>query len=103
VFKNSAYDLRRYKKLQMFVHAEKLVVDTTTPEDGDLTIFIRLGSDYRNNYYEYEIPLKITPEGQYSTNSNTDREIVWPKENLLNLSLDLLTSLKLNRNKEELL
>ncbi|MBF6596985.1 MAG: cell surface protein SprA [Fermentimonas sp.] len=103
VFKNSAYDLRRYKKLQMFVHAEKLVDDPTTPEDGDLTIFIRLGSDYRNNYYEYEIPLKITPEGQYSTNSNTDREIVWPKENLLNLSLDLLTSLKLNRNKEELL
>ena len=103
VYKNSAYDLRRYKRLQMFVHAEKLVDDPTSPEDRDLTMFIRLGSDYRNNYYEYEIPLKITPEGQYSTHSNTDREIVWPKENMLNIPLDLLTSLKLNRNKEELL
>ena len=101
VYKNSTYDLRRYKKLQMFVHAEELVDDPISPEDGDLTVFIRLGSDYRNNYYEYEIPLKITPEGQYSTHNNTDREMVWPKENMLNLSLDLLTSLKLNRNREE--
>ena len=103
VYKNSAYDLRRYKRLQMFVHAEKLVDDPISLDDGDLTIFIRLGSDYRNNYYEYEIPLKITPDGQYSTYSNTDRETVWPKENMLNLPLDLLTSLKLNRNKEVLL
>lgn len=103
IYKNSAYDLRRYKRLQMFVHAEKLIEDPTLPEDGEMTIFIRLGSDYRNNYYEYEIPLSFTPEGQYSSHNNTDREMVWPKENMFNLSLELLTSLKLNRNREELL
>ena len=103
VYKNSAYDLRRYKRLQMFIHAERLIDNPTSPEDGEVTIFIRLGSDYRNNYYEYEIPLRITPEGKYSTHSNTDREIVWPEENMLNIPLELLTSLKLNRNKEELL
>jgi hypothetical protein len=102
IYKNSAYDLRRYKRLQMFVHAEKLIDEITPPEDSEITLFLRLGSDYRNNYYEYEIPLRITPEGHYSAHSNSDREIVWPKENMINLPLELLTSLKLNRNREEL-
>lgn len=103
IYKNSTYDLRRYKRLQMFVHAENTTDTPTSLENGELTVFMRLGSDYSNNYYEYEIPLKITPEGQYSSHSNTDREIVWPKENMFNFPIQLFTSLKLNRNKEELL
>ena len=102
IYKNSSYDFRRFKRLQMFVHAERLVDDISVTEDGEMSLFIRLGSDFQYNFYEYEIPLKITPEGQYSTYSNTDKEIVWPKENMLNLPLELLTSLKLNRNREEL-
>ncbi len=101
VYKSSAYDLRRFKHLQMFVHAETLQEDAGAG-DGDLSIFIRLGTDYRNNYYEYEIPLRYTPEGMYSSHSNEDREAVWPMENMFNFPLDLFTSLKLNRSKEVL-
>ena len=53
VYKNTGYDLRRYKRLQMFTHAERLQdEDGTHTGNGDLSVFIRLGTDYRNNYYE---------------------------------------------------
>ncbi|WP_169337977.1 cell surface protein SprA [Proteiniphilum acetatigenes] len=101
VYKGSMYDLRRYKRLQMFVHAERLPEDPGTLQDGDLSIFLRLGSDYRNNYYEYEIPLRLTPEGQYSSNNLPDQEKVWPGENMLDFPLTLLTNLKLARNADK--
>lgn len=53
--------MRQYKRLQMFAHAEALPDLSTDPQDGELSVFIRLGSDYRSNYYEYEIPLTLTP------------------------------------------
>ena len=101
VYKNSMYDLRRYKRLQMFVHAERLPQDPGTLQDGDLSIFLRLGSDYRNNFYEYEIPLHLTPEGQYSTNNPSDQEKVWPQGNMFDFPLELLTNLKLERNADK--
>ena len=101
VYKSSMQDLRRYKRLQMFVHAESLPGDPGTLQDGDLSIFLRIGSDYRNNFYEYEIPLRLTPEGRYSTNIPGDREVVWPRENMFDFPLELLTSLKLLRNAEK--
>lgn len=101
VYRNVGYDMRRFKKLQLFVHAEALPEDAQDLKDGDLSVFLRLGSDYRNNYYEYEIPLEITPAGQYSTNRDTDREMVWKSGNMFNFALKLLTDLKLNRNAEK--
>ena len=98
IYKSSMFDLRRYKRLQMFVHAERLPDLSEAPEEGDLAIFLRLGSDYRNNYYEYEIPLCITPEGKYSSNNAADKEAVWPRSNMFDFPLDLLTDLKLRRN-----
>ena len=44
----------------MYVHAEA-GPDGTPLNDDDLTCFIRLGNDFENNYYEYEIPMKVTP------------------------------------------
>jgi len=99
VYKNTNLDLRQYKRLQMFVHANHLLPNTTNLEDNQLAVFIRLGSDYKSNYYEYEIPLKLTPEGHYSWNVLGDRPKVWPEENMLDISLDLLTQLKKARNK----
>ncbi len=52
--------MRIYKRLQMWVHAEALIDNITSLRNGDLSIFIRLGSDVKNNYYEYEIPLELT-------------------------------------------
>jgi cell surface protein SprA len=101
IYKNTGYDMRRYKRLQMFVHAEQLTEDPGSLDDGDLSVFIRMGSDYMNNYYEYEIPLVITPEGQYSSNSEEDRMKVWPASNMFNFPLELLTSLKTERNLSE--
>lgn len=101
IYKNSMYDMRRYKRLQMFVHAEQLPEVPGTLQDGDLSIFLRLGSDYRDNFYEYEIPLRITPEGQYSTNSPTGQKTVWPLENMFDFPLELFTGLKLERNAEK--
>ncbi len=98
VYRNTAYDTRRHKRLQMFVHAEQVLDDPGTLQNGDLAIFLRLGSDYRDNYYEYEIPLHITPEGQYSTYNPIDQEAVWPNENRFDFPLELLTRLKLERD-----
>lgn len=98
VYKNTYYDMRRYKRLQLFTHAEELINGTTLSK-GDLTVFIRLGSDYKNNYYEYEIPLTITPAGSY--NNTSHRSIVWPADNMFDISLDLLKDIKLHRNKEK--
>ncbi len=98
IYRNRSYDMRRHKRLQMFVHAERLKEDVGTLSDGDMTIFLRIGSDFRDNYYEYEIPLRITPEGQYSTHNARDREIVWPAENRFDFSLELLTGMKLERD-----
>ncbi|MGM9705863.1 MAG: cell surface protein SprA, partial [Prevotella sp.] len=54
VYKNTTLDLRQYKRLQMFVHANSLDPNTTSLQDNQLALFVRLGSDYKSNYYEYE-------------------------------------------------
>ncbi len=60
-YKSISMDFRRYKKLKMEIHAEEIEGDPL--KDDELYFFIRLGSDYNNNYYEYELPLKLTPPG----------------------------------------
>ena len=101
VYKSTAYDLRRYKRLQMFAHAEAPIDESKTLSNGDFSVFIRLGSDYKNNYYEYEVPLDLTPHSTilYNTNNSADQEKVWPLNNTLNFKLETLTDLKLERNK----
>ena len=100
VYKNTHYDLRQYKHMQMFVHANHLIPDMTSLKDNELAVFIRLGSDYKNNYYEYEIPLKLTADrNTYSRYSTADRRQVWPEENMLDIDLDVFTTLKKDRNK----
>ena len=100
VYKNSTLDLRQYKRIQMFTHANALEQNATNLKNDQLAVFIRLGSDYKNNYYEYEIPLKLTePRNNYNRNSSADRKLVWPEENMLNVNLSVFTSLKKERNK----
>ncbi|WP_301827750.1 cell surface protein SprA [uncultured Parabacteroides sp.] len=99
VYKNTNYDLRQYKRLQLFTHAEAPKLDVNDLADGDLAVFIRLGSDYKNNYYEYEVPLELTPHGEYNYNNTEHQQIVWPAENMLNFRLEVLTDLKLERNR----
>ena len=99
VYKNTNLDLRRYKHLQMFTHANSLMGETPV-EDGQVSLFIRLGSDYKSNFYEYEVPLTITPAKKYADNTSNAR-IVWPEDNMVDIDLSLLTDVKRNRNKQK--
>ena len=98
VYKNCNYDMRQYKHLQMYVHANALAENVTATTDGECSVFIRLGSDYKSNYYEYEVPLKLTPAGYYDTYSAQGCLTVWPSENMVDINFDIFTSLKKLRN-----
>ena len=101
VYKNTMLDLRQYKRLQMFVHANALEQNTTNLQDDQLAVFIRLGSDYKSNYYEYEIPLKLTPAGVYNRLLLADCKAVWPEDNMLDVGLSVFTTLKKERNRQK--
>ncbi len=101
VYKNCKYDMRQYKHLQLFTHANALINDVTDLQDGEVSVFLRLGSDYKSNYYEYEVPLTLTPEGTYDGYSTAGCLAVWPEENMIDINLDILTNLKKERNKQK--
>lgn len=101
VYKNMHLDMRQYKHLQMFVHANALTENVTETENNQTSLFVRIGSDYRNNFYEYEIPLQLTPEGHYDTYSAQQCRAVWPEENMLDIDLSLLTNVKVARNRDK--
>ncbi len=101
VYKNCKYDMRQYKHLQLFVHANALINDATNLQDGETSVFLRLGSDYKSNFYEYEVPLTLTPEGNYDTYSSAGCKAVWPEENMIDIDFDILTDLKKERNKQK--
>ena len=98
VYKKSNLDIRQYERIQLYIHAEAPEFDATSLKDNDLSLFIRLGSDYKSNYYEYEVPLSITPHGSYDGNSTAAASIVWPQENMIDIPLSKLTNIKVKRN-----
>ena len=99
VYKNTTLDLRQYKHIQMFVHANAMEQNITSLADKQLAVFVRLGSDYKSNYYEYEIPLTLTQPGRYDRYSPQDCRAVWPEENMLDVPLSVFTALKKARNR----
>jgi len=98
VYKTMNKDLRHYKHLQMFIHANAMEGDNLL-EDNQMSVFIRMGSDYKSNYYEYEIPLTLTPAGHYDTYTTQGCKAVWPDENMLDIDFSVFTNLKHERNK----
>ncbi len=97
-YKNIYMDFRQYKRLRLEVHAEE--IEGYPLENGELQFFIRMGSDYKFNYYEYEVPLKLTDHGTYRGDVLQDRLEVWPDENRINIPLTLFTDAKQVRNAE---
>ncbi|MCB7482391.1 cell surface protein SprA [Christiangramia sediminis] len=87
VYKNFQIDMRQYKNLEMFLHAESLV-NKQPLKDGQLVAFVRMGTDFTDNFYQIEIPLSPTLFGA------TTPEEIWPEINRLNLELDLLQQIK---------
>lgn len=96
IFKNVELDTRMFNNIKMNVHAEQL--NNVPLKDGDLTLFFRVGTDYNNNFYEYELPLKLTPKGVYQATSADDRAVVWPYENEVNFKFDDISLTKDARN-----
>lgn len=92
VFKWSNVDLRVFERLQMFVHAEQRTGETDW-DNGEVTAFIRIGRDFVNNYYEYEIPLTLSDPDLGQTQEN-----IWPDVNQFDFPLELLTDIKQQRN-----
>ncbi|MBC7641417.1 MAG: cell surface protein SprA, partial [Flavobacterium sp.] len=90
VFKNVSVDMRQYKRLQMFLHSEALPQPVLPQlQDKEMIGFIRFGNDFTQNFYQVEIPLKITNPNAQSA------EEIWPEENQMDLKLALLTQLKI--------
>ena len=98
VYKKSNLDIRQYERIQLYIHAEAPELEATQLANNDLSLFVRLGSDYKSNYYEYEVPLTITPHGSYDGNSSAAAAIVWPQENMIDIPLTKLTGVKVRRN-----
>lgn len=97
VFKNIEFDMRNYNRLKMFAHAEDAgnPLSASALKDGDLTLLIRMGSDYEQNFYEYEIPLAVTDV----LNPTTDPDLIWPEANNVDFALDDLKEVKLARDR----
>jgi cell surface protein SprA len=100
IFKTVNLDMRYFSKLKMFVHGEQAVCDMgyEPVQDDELTVFIRLGSDFRNNFYEYEIPLKISTDVTIPYNDDRYPRVVWPEANDFSIDFELLKQMKLERN-----
>ncbi|RAU82625.1 cell surface protein SprA [Pontibacter arcticus] len=91
VYKNLSIDMLIYKRLKLFIHAE-----TSNPEvtqNDDMQAFIRIGTDYTQNYYEYVVPLKLTPQGSISPSE------IWPLENEIDVALQDFVDAKVARNR----
>lgn len=91
VYKNLNIDLRQYKKLKMFIHAESSQEVSNNLSNGDLIGFLRLGTDFDDNYYQIEIPLSPT---SITGSNRLSAEDVWPEENDIDVSLDILSRIK---------
>jgi len=87
-YKNVTADLINYGTVKMFFSASSI-----DAKDDELRGFIRFGTDFAANYYEIEVPLKISPPDAISA------EEVWPVENEINISLNDLYQIKSLRNK----
>ena len=96
VFKNVSVDMRQFKKLKMFLHAESLPNEIALRDD-QMVGFIRFGNDFTQNFYQIEIPLKVTqPSSSVGASCGAlSAETVWPVDNEIDLALSLLTQLKI--------
>lgn len=99
-YKSVDFDIRSYNRLQMYVHAENGSCCKSQLNNGDVSVFVRLGTDNDENYYEYEVPLKITPPGYYNPGDESAQYQVWPLENNIDIELGLLQTAKSRRNSE---
>ncbi|MEJ8804450.1 T9SS outer membrane translocon Sov/SprA [Pontibacter sp. H249] len=91
VYKNISLDMLIYKRLKMFIHAQS---QEPGIRDGDMQAFIRIGTDFTQNYYEYVVPLEITPQGSVTPDA------IWPQGNQIDIALEEFVNAKVLRNRQ---
>ena len=94
IYKNISIDLRRSKNLKMFIHAQPIIQGTVA--DDDLVAILRLGTDLDENFYQVEIPLKMSSGGSLNPFD------VWPEANNLDAFLENFGKLKVERDENSL-
>ena len=94
VFKsfNRGLDLLKYSNLRMYVHANGPPGDVDAISDN-LRLFVRLGANASQDYYEYEQPIQAQDPPRPE-----DAESPWLEENEMNLRLSALNQLKVARD-----
>ncbi len=90
IYKNISVDLRRFKQLKMFMHLQEIEREAVV-NDNELAAVIRLGTDLNENFYQIELPLKVTKSG-------TSALDIWPEANNLDAFLETFGKIKLERN-----
>ena len=98
IYKIINLDMRVYENLQMYVHAEANNDNPDAIDDEELSVFVRMGSDFEKNYYEYEIPLTMSRDRTLNVTSDSYKEEVWKEENEFNVEFELLKNIKQARN-----
>ncbi len=90
-YKNITINMLRYKRLRMFLHGDSQDPSTL---DGDVRAFLRIGTDYTQNYYEYSLPLALTRVGA------TSPDEVWPEANKIDVAFQDFIDAKAKRNQD---
>ncbi|AKA35546.1 cell surface protein SprA [Flagellimonas lutaonensis] len=88
VFKNVNIDVRQYERIKMFMHAEKIFDTDYSNDDTPLVGFLRIGTDFSENFYQIELPLQFTPFGSSSP------DVIWPSVNEIDIALADLNKVK---------
>ena len=89
-YKNLTINMLRYKRLRLFLHGDS---EDATTRDGDVQAFLRIGTDYTQNYYQYALPLQLTRPG------DTGPDQVWPQANRIDVTFQDFIDAKAERNK----
>ena len=98
IYKIINQNLVNFDRIRMFAHAERLPSNPMI-KNGDMSMFVRFGSDFEKNYYEYEIPLTFSDETTtLSPLSEEYAKEVWRIENALDFPKSLLVNIKTRRN-----
>jgi len=88
-YKNITLNMLRYKRLRLFLHGDS---DDPNTRSGDVQAFIRIGTDYTQNYYQYSLPLTLTQPGE------SGPEQVWPSANIIDVAFQEFIDAKAKRN-----
>jgi cell surface protein SprA len=87
-FRTTNHDFRAYGRIQMFIHAE----GPANLRDDQLRSFLRVGTDDKDHYYQFDMPLKVS-------RANVTAEDIWPKANQMNIEIRLFQEAKEARNR----